>query len=214
MILKGKMTFPGRYIAEPYWPERAQVIDIDKQSGVSRARSESARIKALDAHLKKIGMTADQFAQLQLRAERPFHTASDLDKPNGHDKTEIIIPAEKIMACFVQGCDQAPSAIRISKPEQVRSILAVEPLFTHKLAPDGHWVRAVVPKKDGKPISNQRGSRSSAYIQNFSGNLIINFEEYQVPAKRLRDFIEWTGREIGIGAARKMNCGRFSVEWF
>lgn len=212
--ISGMIIFPGRYIAEPYWPERATVIDIDKQSGVSRARSESARVKALDAHLKKIGMTAEEFYRLQRRAERPFYTVEDLHmKPNGHNKDEIVIPPDRILACLVQGSDQAPSAVRIAKPDQLRSVLTVDPIYTDKSAPDGHWVRAVVPKKDGKPISNQRGTRSSAYIEDFNASFVIHFSEAQITPKRLKDFVEWTGREIGIGASRKMNNGRFTMEW-
>jgi len=214
MKITGQIRFIGRYIAEPYWPERAQVIDIDKESGVSRARSESARVKALDAHLKKIGMTADQFDKLKLRAARPFHTVSDLGHPvKGHAPGEIVIPPDRILSCFVNACDQAPSALRICKPEQLRSIISAETIFTGKQCADGTWSRAVVPKKDGKPISNQRGTRSSEYIENFAAELVVEFSEHQVPRKRLIDFIDWSGREIGIGASRKMNNGRFSVSW-
>lgn len=213
----GVIAFPGRYIAEPYWPERAAAIDIDKQSGVSRARSESARVKALDAHLKKIGMSAEEFYRLQQKAERAFYTAADITNVYGHSHyhaaDEIVIPSDRILACLVQGCDQAPSAVRIAKPEQLRTVLTVDPIYTGKTGPDGHWVRAVVPKKDGKPISNQRGTRSSAYIEQFSAPFTVHFSEAQVTPKRLKDFIEWTGREIGIGASRKMNNGRFSVNW-
>lgn len=212
MQLEGTITFRHRYIAEPYWPEMAQVIDIDKQSGVSRARSEQARTKALDAHLKKLGMTYEDFEKLKLRAMRPFHTAGDL-KANGHDPAEIIIPSDRMLACFVQGCDMAPSAVRICKPEQLRSIIAVENIYTRKHASDGCWIRPVIPKKDGKPLSNQRGTRSSYYIENFSSDLTVTFDESFVAPKRLREFIEWVGREVGVGASRKMNNGRFVVTW-
>lgn len=212
MKIKGTITFPQRYIAEPYWPEMAQAIDIDKQAGVSRARSESARTKALDAHLKKIGMSYEQFEALKRRATRPFHTAEDV-KAKGHDPAEIVIPSDRMLACFVNGCDVAPSAIRISKPEQVRSIIQVDTIFTDRFAPDGCWVRAVIPKKDGKPLSNQRGTRSSYYIEDFSAPIEVTFDESFVAPKRLKEFIEWVGREIGVGASRKMNNGRFTVTW-
>ncbi len=227
--INGTIKFNGRYIAEPYWPERAMAIDIDKQSGVSRAKSELGRTRALDAHLKKIGMSMDDLDELKKRAARPFYTVSDINdtdardnaavsaivsaNANAHNLNEIVIPPDRILACFVQGCDEAPSAIRIGRPDQVRSILKVEPIYTGKLKPDGTWVRAVVPKKDGKPLSNQRSTRSSPYIERFSGDLIVSFDTSQMTSQRLQDFIIYVGREIGIGASRKMNCGRFVVEW-
>lgn len=213
MNIKGQIIFPHRYIAEPYWPEMAQIIDIDKQSGVSRARSEQARSKALDAHLKKIGMTYEDFETLKRKALRPFHTVSDVQGGNGHAADEIVIPTDRMLACFTNACDVAPSAIRICKPEQLRSIIHIEHIYTGKTAPDGSWIRAVIPKKDGKPLSNQRGTRTSQYIENFSGDLVVTFDESFVAPKRLKEFIEWAGREIGVGASRKMNNGRFSVKW-
>jgi hypothetical protein len=214
-VLEGTVRFTGRYIAEPYWPEQALCIDIDKQSGVSRARSEATRVKALDAELKKRGMTLDEFRKLQELAKRPFFTVADLPAAltNKHDPREIIIPADRMLACFVQACDEAPAAVRVAKPENLRSVLKLDPIFTGKLAPDGEWTRAVVPKKDGKPLSNQRGSRTSLYIETFEARIAIRFSEAAVTEKRLRDFVEWAGREIGVGAARKMNCGRFTVRW-
>ena len=38
--------FDKGYIADPYWPERERVINIDKQSGMSRARSSANRPNA------------------------------------------------------------------------------------------------------------------------------------------------------------------------
>jgi hypothetical protein len=40
------------------------VINILKQSGVNRVRSEAARRKALEEHLRRISMTPDDFAAL------------------------------------------------------------------------------------------------------------------------------------------------------
>jgi hypothetical protein len=216
--ITGTIRFPGRFIAEPYWPDLAKAIDIDKQSGVSRARSEAARTKALDAHLKKLGMTLDDFYALQRSAKRPFWTVRDLRNNHmpiagTHADDEIIIPPDNILAAFVQGCDQAPAAVRIAKPDNLRSVVEAETIYTGKTTPDGTWTRPVVPKKDGKPLSNQRGTRSSDYIADFSAALVLHYSEASVTAERLRDFCAWVGREVGIGASRKMNNGRFNVTW-
>ena len=43
------------YIAEPYWPEMYEYINITKESGMNRARSAANRRKALEEHLRANG---------------------------------------------------------------------------------------------------------------------------------------------------------------
>jgi hypothetical protein len=212
--LKGTLIFLGQYIEEPYWPERAQLIDIDKQGGVSRARTEAGRDKALKAQLAKLGMTHADFEGLNARANRPFHTAADLvGGANGHDPAEIVIMPEKLLDSLVHAADVAPASTRICPPEQLRTILLAEPVFLGKHAPDGVWTRPVVPKKNGVPLSNQRGTRSSLFIENATGSLVLIFDSDTAKQQKVRDFIDFAGSEIGIGASRKMNKGRYRVEW-
>lgn len=215
MRLSAMLTFPRGYIAHPYWTAMERKIDIEKRSGVNRARSEDKRAKALDSYLKKIGMTLAEFRKIEQAAARPFYTVGDLDEAvNGHAANEIVIPAHQLYGCLAQGCDLASSALRLSSREQLRTLLALSPVFTGKTEPDGTWERFVtVTGGGGAKLSNQRGLRSNAYLGPFSAPLEVEFSDDMVAAPRVRDFITFCGREIGVGAARKMNWGRFAVSW-
>ena len=70
-----------------------QVINIEKEAGVNRARSADKINAALTEHLKRIGMTFAEFKALKEAASRPFEINED---------GFIIIPARKILACIVQ----------------------------------------------------------------------------------------------------------------
>ena len=81
--------FPGWYIGNPYWQEMWSLIEITKESGMSRARASQNRRKALEEYLRSKDMTLDDYEQLERDARRPFH----LD-----DQGRIIIPAERVIS--------------------------------------------------------------------------------------------------------------------
>ncbi|HXH06782.1 MAG TPA: hypothetical protein VNI83_09340, partial [Vicinamibacterales bacterium] len=62
------------YIADPYWPEVEQVINIQKQSGMNRARSSANARKALEEYLRSAGLTLADYDRLVERSQRPFYT--------------------------------------------------------------------------------------------------------------------------------------------
>jgi hypothetical protein len=159
------LSFAKGYIAHPYWPELEKVINIDKESGVRRVRSEAARTAALSEYLTKHGMTVDELEALRARAERQFDTAADVERMsfgeyalNGHDPDEICIPPNQIYGCLAQSSDLARSATRVASRDQIRSVLGVrEPIYTGKTEPDGVFERfAVVTSGTGAKFSNQR----------------------------------------------------------
>lgn len=189
---------PG-YIAEPYWPEMYKIIEIQKQSGMMRARSEANRRRALEEHLRGVGMTYGDYLQLEKDSKRPFYTNST---------HEIIIPADRLLSCLVNACDVAPAKIRVPN---VRSCLHPTDFHTGKLAPDGTWERfAVVTGAQGK-LSNQRGFRASQYIREFDARGTIDFSTNLVSPEAVLALLTFAGREVGIGASRKMGWGRFAV---
>jgi hypothetical protein len=200
------LHFPKGYIAEPYWPERAQLIDIQKGSGLNRARSEANRRKALEEFLKRQGMTLSDYEALEKRAARPFYT-------NGSD--EIIIPETQILSFLVATCDEVRSASRPCDPQQVRSRFIATDMPTGKTQADGIWQRFVtVSSGTGAKLSNQRGLRKSAYIADFSTSGTLTFDEGFVDPATLRSALEWGGNFMGLGAARKMGWGRFALTDF
>jgi hypothetical protein len=210
------LHFGKGYIAHPYWPALERYINITKESGISRARTEPNRAKALNEYLTKVGMTVAEFERLKIAASKPFCTVADVQQfceVDGHDPNEIVIPINQIYGCLVQASDEARAATRIAKKEQIRTVLEInQPLFTGKSAADGVWERfAVVTAGTGNKLSNQRALRSNRYIAGFDVQLSIDFDSHFVDAKGLHDFVTYAGREIGIGASRKLGWGRFSV---
>ena len=135
MILTLKLHFQQGYIGHPYWPEQQKLIDIQKESGMRRSRSEQNRAKALTEYLEKNGMTLDDYNKLEKLASRPFVTAKDEEQlsmgkhpVNGHDPDEIVIPPHQLDGAFANAADEARAATRIASREQIRSILKVKPI--------------------------------------------------------------------------------------
>lgn len=192
-------TRPG-YIEHPYWPEQYQKIEIDKKSGINRARTEANRRKALEAHLVELGMTLKDYETLSALAARPFHTNGD---------GTIVIPSEKIIACLVNASDVAPAKMRIGN---LRIAVRASDFHTEKTAPDGNYERfSVVTQGSGAKASNQRGYRTNAYIRDFTATGTLEVEEDMVDPKALLSLLSFAGRVVGIGASRKMGYGRFTV---
>jgi len=195
-----ELTFDKGYIADPYWPEQEKVINIIKESGAKRARTPENAAKALDAYLSSHSMTRADFEKLEKLAARSFYR-----------NDTIIIPSHHLYGCLANAADVAPAAVRIAKPEQIRSIIEVSDLATSKTEADGVWERfAVVTGGSGSRISNQRGLRSNEYIENFTATGTLHVIS-DVAEQKLLDFLRFAGREVGIGASRKLGWGRFTV---
>lgn len=196
----------GGYIAQPYWVELGKMIDITKQSGMNRARSEGNRRKALEEWLKANNMTLEEFNILNAKSKEAFPK---------NDKAEIIIPADVFLAFLVHVTDEQRSASRACPPDMIRSAIKCTHLKTGKTEVDGLYERfAVVTGGAGNKLSNQRGLRSSAYITDFTATGMLGVNETFVRPDVLRNAIVWGGENIGIGSARKMGWGRFTLsEW-
>lgn len=198
--------FPRGYIADPYWPARAHLIDIQKNSGVNRARSSANRRKALEEYLTGVGMTLAEYERLESRASEPFYR---------DDGGLIILPENQVLSFLVATCDEARAATRPCAPEQVRSRFVVSSWHTGKQAADGVWERfATVSTGTGAKLSNQRGLRRSEYIADFEASGTISFDAEFVDPKTLRKALEFGGNFVGIGASRKMGWGRFELRKF
>lgn len=195
-----ELTFNGQYIEHPYWPEMYQRIEIDKKSGVNRARTESNRRKALEAYLIEENMTLDDYKKLCDLAARPFHK---------NEQGSIYIPEEKVIAALVNANAVAPSKMRV---QNLRVAVRCSDFITSKTEPDGVWKRfAVVNMGSGAKASNQRGLRENAYIKGFTATGSIEMEDDMVDPKAVISLLNFAGRVSGIGASRKMGKGRFTV---
>lgn len=205
------------YIAHPYWPEQERLINIIKESGMSRARSSANRRKALEEYLRQNDMSLTEYEKLEQAAARPFYT---------DDNGNILIPKRSVEAFLVSVCDQARAANRPCPPDMVRTLLRASAWTTNVTPADAlTWERyAVVTAGTGAKLSNQRALRRNDYVGAeppagaatkpvvATGTIDVNVE--MVKPEVLRHAIEWGGEWIGIGASRKMGWGRFVVVGF
>ena len=215
MQISAPITFAKGYIADPYWPEMEKRINIEKESGMRRTRSGDKAQKALRDYLNAKGLTIDDYEKICERAERPFYTVGDTGaEPGPLGVSEIVIPAHHLYGTFAQAADMASSSIRIARPEQLRSVLSVQDVFTGKTKGDGVFSRFVVVKAGaGQKLSNQRSLRENDFLGPFSAQLTVEFDEEALRPERVRDFVSFAGREIGVGASRKLGWGRFTTNW-
>jgi hypothetical protein len=198
--------FERGYIADPYWPARARLIDIQKQSGLNRARSAANRRKALEEWLNANSMTLADYEALEAKSNEPFYRDG---------QGNIVIPENQILSFLVATCDEARSATRPCDPNQVRSRFIAGAWSTGKTKADGVWERfATVSAGTGQKLSNQRGLRRSEYIEKFEAQGSISFDPDYVDPKTLERALAWGGQFVGIGASRKMGWGRFELRSF
>jgi hypothetical protein len=191
------------YIAHPYWPEREKLINIQKESGLSRARTAQTRRKALDDYLASIDMTRAQYDDLERLASRPFYTS---------DEGVIIVPALHVVSMIVATCDTISARARPCAPNLVRTLIRPTGWHTAKTAPDGVWERfATVTSGTGQKLSNQRALRADPYIEDTDATGVIGIDQTTIRPDVLWKALAWAGTHVGIGAARKMGKGRFTL---
>jgi hypothetical protein len=197
-------AFTKGYIAHPYTPAMERVINIEKESGMRRVRSSEKAARALADYLASRDMTQDDYLHLKEEASKPFYM---------NKSGEIIISAHQLNGMLAQGCQLATASIRLARAEQIRSLLTVSDWETGKSKPDGVWERfVVVTGGPGGKLSNQRALRSNPYIQDFTATGWIEFSEDVLDQEKVQRFFVFCGRDVGVGASRKLGWGRFEVE--
>lgn len=212
-----ELYFGKGLIEHPYWPERERLINIQKESGTKRARSEERRISVLKDYLAAHDMTLEEYEALEEKADRQFYLWRDVlnaSEMNGHQPDEIVIPAHQLYGCLAQAASLASSALRIAPADQLRTVLRISDLATGKTVKDGTWERFVtVTSGTGAKLSNQRALRSNDYIEEVTAKGTLSFLD-SIDAEKMQRFLEFAGREVGCGASRKMGWGRFDLRRF
>jgi hypothetical protein len=199
------LQFDKGFISDPYWPQREQLINLQKLSGMNRAKSEDKRLQSLRDYLQRLGMTMEAYEDLQRQAQEPWYR-------NGG--AEIIIPSHQLYGCLIESARNATATLRPCEPDNLRHVLVVSDLATGKTTHDGIFQRLVMPKSGtGQPLSNQRALRENPYIAGFTatGTLAYFPDDLRNQGESLQEFLTWAGQRIGVGASRKMGYGRFTV---
>jgi hypothetical protein len=196
--------------------EKSTVINILKKSGYNRARGENKRKQVLDAELKKLGLSQEQYDDLVAKSNRPFVTL---------EGGEILIVAHNVGAFLANTAHKAPKNICGLEARMVRTAVHVRrPGFTTgkhlgdvEAIVDGKrtlgdakvWGRFVKLEK-----SNQRSWQENWFIDNFEAQGVFQVDERMVTVEKLRSMVEWGGIFVGIGASRGQDYGRFELVKF
>lgn len=197
------------YIAHPYWPEREAIISIQKDSGMSRQKSDEKRALALATQLKKVGMTKEEYEALVIRANRQWYR-EDSDDNN----TPIIIPRHHIAGACVQTIGVSPKALRGSyDKDNFRSQVHISDFTTTKTKADGTFSRYV--KRDGQVMRTLTeneflGIGPDSTAENFQATGTLRMFDTEKPDVLQRLF-EHAITITGTGACRKMGYGRGEV---
>lgn len=171
---------------------------------MNRVRSQAKREQALSNHLTKMGLSMEEYEELLRIADRPFHLT-----PGGL----IVIPAHNLYGCLAQASDLATSSLRLASPEQIRTVLHTSDWLTDKREADSLvWKRFVVVKSGtGQALSNQRSLRENSYIADFEAVGTLRFSLDILRPDKVRAFLDYAGLNIGVGASRKLDNGRFTI---
>lgn len=193
-----------KYIAHPYWPEREMVIKIQKDSGMSRQKSDDKREAALSNQLKKLGLNMDDYRALQKAAERQWYRVD-----SGDDNSEIIVPRHHLAGCLVQTVGTATKNLRGKfTKDSFRSLVEISDFRTGKFKSDGKFDRYVKLE-----ASNMRSHQVNDYIEDFVATGTFRVSD-SVNVDDLRRILESGVETVGVGASRKMGYGRGEVVSF
>lgn len=193
-----------QYIANPYWAAREKIVNIQKESGMNRARSNDRKEAALRTYLERIGMEYGEYEALEREANEPWYKNKD---------GWIVIPRHHMSGCLIQACNSSPPAGAKFRAAQFRSLVQISDFVTDRREKDTVFERFILPT-DGKgnKLSNQRRLTSNEVIENFVARGTMTFDPSDVKEDSLVALLTYAGKYIGIGSSRLMGYGRFSVE--
>ncbi len=149
-----------RYIAHPYWSEREELIRIQRDSGMNRQKSDEKRAAALKAQLNKVGLSAEQYRELERKAARQWY------RVGGNGDGAIVIPRHQLAGCLVEAVGRAPRNLRGRfDKDSFRFMVQLSDFVTDKTDKDGVFDRYVKLER-----SNMRNRQCNEYVENGSNS--------------------------------------------
>ena len=185
------------YIASPYWPELDDLINIQKKSGVNRAKSEGKRELALKSYLKQEGISEEHYFELLDKSSRQWYT---------NDDGKIIVPRHQLAGCLVQSVGMAPAAVRGKfDKDSFRHYVRLSDFTTEKVKPDTVFDRYVKNE-----ATNQRRRTINGVIENFEAVGTVEIDS-KFKLKDFDNLLTFALSECGLGGCRKMGYGRGEI---
>ena len=186
-----------KYIAHPYWQAREEVIRIQRDSGMNRQKSDEKRAAALKAQLNKVGLTLEQYGELEKRAAWQWYRAG------GNDDGVIVIPRHQLAGCLVEAVGRAPKNLRGRfDKDSFRHLVQMSDFVTDKTAADGVFDRYVKLEK-----TTMRNRQRNEFIEEFTATGTLSIPS-DVKVEDVRRLLDFAIEDIGVGASRKMGYGR------
>jgi hypothetical protein len=182
------------------------VIEIEKKSGMNRARSEDKRMAALKAECAKQGFTLEQYEQFKREAAEQWY------RKDG----KIVIPRHQLAGAFVQAIGTSPKNLRGPfDKDNFRALIQIGDFET-----DRHFASGVFARFAKLEASNQRSYQENEYLGVYldQGEPFEARGVFGIPNRKhvdtVRSLLEVVVGTTGIGASRKMGFGRGVVkEW-
>lgn len=190
------------YIAAPYWPEIEWLIKLEQKAGLHPKHGADKRKQLLQTycHDNEIPPEKVEAARSLIANEKWYRDANGL----------IYIPRHHFSACLVQALGSHPLKKEVGK-DQLRTFVTVGDLAVkpEKVKADGVFARYIK-----NPDSNLRRYQEDEYIANFVAVGHIHFNEEIINPDSLESLISFAGTWVGVGSARKMGRGKFTLEAF
>lgn len=187
------------YIAEPYWPELCQRIEVDTKSRIHRIRNEEKRQASLESYLERIGQSMEWYKALHEKEKEKFYKNS---------AGFIIIPEHQMRGCLLEGIR---SNTRLWKKKGLtvnnfRVDVEVSDFTTTKTEKDGVYDRYI-----NNLETNMRRRTLSEFIHNFTATGTVKINE-GIEQEDVLELFRYAFKNCGVGGARKMAYGRGIVK--
>jgi hypothetical protein len=191
-----------RYIAHPYWPEVHWLFSLDKAALIHPKHSAAKKDQILQAHCKNEGIAWQDV----LDARTKIATEQWYKDTDGN----IIVPRHHLVCSWIQSLRNHPMKKQI-KVEQFRTFCnCTDGIVTPaKKVCDGKFRRYCSSEE-----SNLRRLQEHEEIRDFQVTTEVTFMANILTTKELTNLIKFAGVYFGMGAARKMDYGRYMVVSF
>jgi len=205
MRAKFDIEFSDGYIACPYWKEIEWLISVQQDAGVHFKHKPSKQRELIETYCKDQGIALADYDAAKKKVETEFWYKD----PAGN----IFIPRHQMAGCIVQALHPNQGRIRhrlgtAMSREQVRTFIRVSDMTIKpaKQKKDTDYIRYVK-----HPKTNLRRLQEDEMINDFVASGTVDFRDVIVKPDDLESLLRWAGDNVGVGSARLMGIGRFTL---
>jgi len=189
-----------KYIAKPYWPEAEFLIKLEQKARLHPKHAPDKRKLLLQTYLEDndIDPNMVEAARKKVQEEKWYRNKDG----------EIFIPRHQLAGALVQALRTHPLKKELDK-DQLRSFIQVGDL---EITPVKTKYDVLFERYIKHAESNMRRLEVDEVIQDFDASGEIEFEDDFLNAGMVESLLRYCGKWVGIGSARKMAYGHFTLE--